>query len=446
MGIEESFRLCDCPLSAPFWTDMRRLAKQSRQDTYASRRDYQDISAQQGITLSGSRPLKVISFAKHIGESASGFAALGGYIWPMGECRLTVTATEGANCLVRRFDLHPTWNRFGVAFAHTASGNVSFTLQFEPAIPRADVWGLAAGIVALPAGFGNPEKLRERLSESHLIPETFYLSHTADIGLGLLDEAITPSRGQYAIRLKKCSYCGRLLPLDPKRPSALAFHKHNDKKSGHQNECRACKKWRINDSFNPKRTPDQFHESSTINRERALFLREPAILQAIKDRDGDGLKSIVWKRFGKKCFKCGRHLKLDEVELDHTRPFAYLWPIDEHATCLCGECNNHKKDRFPAEFYSPQELRALARIVGLPLGELVQRTVCEPELRRIIRNIAHFADTWDPRTFNAVARKVSEIEADTDLFEILKDANLAAYARLLKRLKDRPPPVVDAAF
>ena len=195
------------------------------------------------------------------------------------------------------------------------------------------------------------------LSQIHLLPETFYLDHE---GADLTPRGAKPSAGQ-TISLKKCSYCTRLLPLDPRRPGALSFHKHNAKRTGHQNECRACKTWRINRHFNPIRTTDQLHESSVITRERQLFLRDPEILQAIKQRTGAGLKSQIWKRFNGQCFNCGKPLTLQQVQLDHTRPLAYLWPIDEHATCLCATCNNAKKERFPVDFYAPAKLRSLRR-------------------------------------------------------------------------------------
>jgi hypothetical protein len=208
------------------------------------------------------------------------------------------------------------------------------------------------------------------------------------------------------IKVKKCSYCGRLLPVDPARLGVLAFHKHNAKISKHQNECRACKKWRINDSFNPKRTTDQLHESLVITRERKVFLREPEILQEIKERTGAGLKSKVWERFGRKCFRCGISVALDDFQLDHTRPLAYLWPIDEYATCLCAECNNEKKEKFPVDFYKPQELKRLSQITGLPLAELKKKELNERELRRILTDLPTFARDWEPRTFAATARKI----------------------------------------
>ncbi len=271
------------------------------------------------------------------------------------------------------------------------------------------------------------------------------MRHTDALGVerdaGWRGAALVDGPGK-AITLKKCAYCQRVLPVNPKRPATLAFHKHNAKRTGHQNECRACKKWRINDDFNPKRTVDQLHESSVITRERKLFLREPEALSAIKDREGAGLKSIVWERFGRRCFRCHRRLNLGEVQLDHTRPMAYLWPIDIHATCLCDACNNHKKDRFPVDVYSREQLRELAQIIGLPFAELARKEVCAAELARIRADIAGFARAWDPSTFNATARKVREL-ADVDLFEELRAADPAAFNELTEALLMRPEPVGD---
>jgi hypothetical protein len=280
---------------------------------------------------------------------------------------------------------------------------------------------------------------------SHLLPETLYLTHANVLALEIDAQASSPFvlKDGSPIQLKKCSYCGRMLPLDPKRPGRLAFHKHNAKISGHQNECRACKKWRINDSFNPLRTVDQLNESSLITRERRLLLREPEILQRIKERKGRGLKSIIWDKFERKCFHCGKPLQLDEVELDHTRPLAYLWPIDEHATCLCAEHNNFKKDKFPVDFYSAAQLRNLAKITGLSLAELTTRSVCQPELKRILDDLVGFAINWDPRVFNAIARKIREIHPDIDLFEQLARTDIKVYKRLVKDLANRPAPVID---
>jgi len=53
-----------------------------------------------------------------------------------------------------------------------------------------------------------------------------------------LSSHIKISEASGVIELKKCSYCGRYLPIDSKRLGALAFHKHRAKLTDHQNECR----------------------------------------------------------------------------------------------------------------------------------------------------------------------------------------------------------------
>jgi hypothetical protein len=278
-----------------------------------------------------------------------------------------------------------------------------------------------------------------------LVPETFYLPHESALDLEVDAEGSSRFRFEDGeeITLKKCSYCGRLLPLDPHRLGALSFHKHNAKISNHQNECRACKKWRINNDFNPRRTTDQLHESSVITRERKVFLREPEILQEIKDRTGAGLKSKVWERFQRRCFRCGIEVALDDFQLDHTRPLAYLWPIDEHATCLCAGCNNEKKEKFPVDFYPPRELVRLSEITGLSVAELQRKSLNERELQRILRDLPRFAREWEPRTFMAITRKVKELKPTIDLLDELGKVNRAEQKRVLQELLERPAPVDD---
>ncbi|MQV32038.1 hypothetical protein GHK47_02745 [Sinorhizobium meliloti] len=285
------------------------------------------------------------------------------------------------------------------------------------------------------ANMGNLPALVD-LNVAHLVPETFYLDHESG-KISVLDDLKVQGSGAH-LEVKKCSYCGRLLPVGPGQAGRLSFHKHNVKLTGHQNECRACKKWRINNSFNPIRTADQHNESSIIKRERRLLLREPQILRSIKERQGRGLKSIVWDRFGRQCFYCSKPLTLQQVQLDHTRPLAYLWPIDEYATCLCAEHNNHKKDKFPIDFYTPAQLERLSAITGLPLEDLQAKTVCEPQLDRIRADIIGFAKMADPRAFNAIARKVREIRLDIDLWADLRAANFDVFVEVQAATDKRP--------
>jgi hypothetical protein len=423
------------------------LAKQRREDDYASRRDYQTIQESKSFRIAAKQNhLQVIQLSKSLSSNTTGIGGFGGYIRTNVSAEISVNVTiKGRNLLAESFTFGNTWSRLGLAFPLKTDADCIIQLKLTRPISHVDVWGLDAGAFTHPKLKQAATLTVTDINFSHLLPETLYLPHRNALALEINAQVSSPFvlKDGSPIHLKKCSYCGRMLPLDPKRPGHLAFHKHNAKISGHQNECRACKKWRINDSFNPLRTVDQLNESSLITRERRLLLREPEILERIKERKGRGLKSIIWEKFGRKCFHCGKLLQLDEVELDHTRPLAYLWPIDEHATCLCAEHNNFKKDKFPADFYSAAQLRDLAKITGLPLAELSTRAVCQPELKRILDDIVDFAVTWDPRVFNAIARKVREIHPDVDLFQQLADTDIEVYKKLVKNLANRPAPVTD---
>src|SRR5690606_29033567 len=79
----------------------------------------------------------------------------------------------------------------------------------------------------------------------------------------------------------------------------------------------------------------------------------------------------IWKKFDRKCFNCTADLEsAKKMHLDHTRPLALLWPLDGTATALCGTCNSSKRDRSPVDFYTSDQLVALADLTGLSIDEL----------------------------------------------------------------------------
>ncbi|HET6448493.1 MAG TPA: hypothetical protein VFG31_05220 [Conexibacter sp.] len=418
---------------------MRRLANQSRDDAYSSRRDYQRFEDAQGLWLSAAGPQPfTMAFAVPTSDRDE-LVAFGGFLAPGASMPVTVSLCGPRTTVERTFKFRAGWNRFGLALR--TSEPVRASLQWSEPHPFS-MWGIVGGPVILPDHISALRVPDEALLKDHLVPETFYFAHEGAVTLDILTDAsshFTTSAGA-PITLKKCSYCGRRLPVDPNRLGSLSFHKHNAKLTRHQNECRVCKKWRINDTLNELRTKDQLHESSVITRERKIFLRDPEILQSIKQRTGAGLKSQVWHRFGKRCFYCKRPLSLEEMQLDHTRPLAYLWPIDEHATSLCAAHNNQKKDKFPIDFYSDAQLAELSAICGLSLDQLRAKEVNPAELRRILASLPTFSREWDSRHFAATARKIAELRPDVDLYAQLRDRDPEAHRSLCDQLAERPLP------
>ncbi len=421
---------------------MRRLAAQSRNDSYASTRDYQELHQKVSQRFTTQSIRNCISFAitEELADQSS-FVGVGAYIFGNKSIPLTVRLIVNEVQHEHVFNIGHAWSRIGFAVDASIDAGTLIYVELEWEGPlEIDIWGLDAGKLLLPQKILQQGPTARILNSSHISPETFYLDHSTAVGLDFIPERsthFTLVQGS-DILVKKCSFCQRYLPVNPHLRGSLSFHKHRAKKTFHQNECRSCKKWRINDEFNPIRTTDQLHESSVITRERKVLLREPLILQGIKERTGAGLKSQVWERFGRKCFYCGVPVALDDFQLDHTRPLSYLWPIDEHATCLCAEHNNLKKDRFPVEFYNEAQLQKLSEITGLGYSELTAKKVNEVELQRIRNDIVGFATAWDARTFAAIARKITELMPDVDLFELLKDADIEVHERVLTDLQQRP--------
>lgn len=411
---------------------VRRLAAQTREDTYGSNRDYQHIVPAGSVLMTVPADGDLI-FAAPVYEGTSPYIAAGGFLTAEAPMRVSVQLTTEDVSANQEHDVEGHWSRFGLAVEDPEAAVAQLVITAPPGA-KLGVWGLALGNVAFPPGITAPDELAS-LTKRHLMPETFYLDHEGALVDTINVAEVVPGP---QISLKKCAYCQRYLPLDPKRLGVLSFHKHNAKRTKHQNECRSCKAWRINRVLNPLRTVDQLHESSAITRERKLLLREPEILVAIKERTGAGLKSQVWERFGRRCFNCGRELELKEVQLDHTRPLAYLWPIDEYATCLCADCNNEKKEKFPVDYYSAEKRDELAAITGIARAELDKKEINPTELGRLLNNLAEFAVEWDARTFAATARKIHELRPDLDLFELLRAADTAAYEHVTQELLRRP--------
>lgn len=272
-----------------------------------------------------------------------------------------------------------------------------------------------------------------------IIPEIAYMDHSKPlVNVKIKNEInLNINKSKEHIFLKYCSLCDRLLPARGESNEAISFHKHKPQlngsfKSGYQQECRACKNKNINRKLNPKRTPDQFFESSLLHRERKIFLEDPKFYNEIQNKyKGDlyGFKKAIWLKFNKKCFNCGKTIKLNETELDHTRPMSLFWPLDEYATCLCKSCNNSKHDKLPSEFYSDQKLKSLSKITGLPFSELKNSKFNPKMLKEITKNIEKYANSWSPNFFNNTREKILEYYPNIDILKIYEEKTGKTYKK-----------------
>jgi hypothetical protein len=203
---------------------------------------------------------------------------------------------------------------------------------------------------------------------------------------------------------KSCNRCGRFLPINNKNELLhLAFTNHCKARRpcmhagfgriaeddneievlqfeyGFQLECRFCKKFEVNGALNPQRTAGQMKEDGARRRHFELlleYLYEGSPQLRYKNKYGRDLANDIWEKFDRKCFKCGKEVLLeasnveDSYNLDHTRPLALLWPLDESATCLCKSCNSAKRDRPPSDFYTEKEIKRLSKITNISLKDL----------------------------------------------------------------------------
>ncbi|MDE3096109.1 MAG: hypothetical protein KGK07_08920, partial [Chloroflexota bacterium] len=187
-------------------------------------------------------------------------------------------------------------------------------------------------------------------------------------------------------QFKYCKVCEQLQPIGN-------FHKHapasRSWRSGRQFECIECKNTKINPVLNPLRTPDQHREASERRRFYDLLAG---------DRRID--TSRLYERFDGKCFKCGKALERHSrppngFAIDHTLPAYYLWPLQIGPTLLCHACNNSKHQKWPSEFYSVPQLRALSVRTGLPYSLLAGNPKFNAQaMSRVKENIDEFLERW----------------------------------------------------
>lgn len=287
---------------------------------------------------------------------------------------------------------HPNWSKAGSLWVD-ASKHKPARLVFEAkGTAIVDVYDAKAGVVWHEFYDGARQALMKNIHE--FAPEANFYEKAVD---ATVTGGSRRSNTTAGILLKTCNRCARYLPINTENErSTLSFSNHciarapckhatfgrlrgeNDEELqlhyGFQLECRICKKFAVNAALNPQRTTAQMKEDGQRRRHFELLISELYQMSpqlAYRHKTGKELSEEVWKRFGRQCFNCAEKLaSSSDMHLDHTRPLALLWQLDETATALCPECNNKKRDRSPSEFYSVEKLAELARITGLTLDEI----------------------------------------------------------------------------
>ncbi|OUJ01212.1 hypothetical protein HK15_09090 [Acetobacter orientalis] len=296
-----------------------------------------------------------------------------------------------------------SWNKAGSIWTAESSTpiDISFILTATKA-GKVAIYKPLCGRVIHTHYDSAPEKLMKNMFET--APEAVFVDGEINASI----KTILPENsdaGVHELILKSCNRCGRYLPINiggenernhlsftnhcvaaHRRPCRhTGFGKlHNienpadiiNLEYGYQLECRFCKKFEVNAAHNCQRSPGQMKEDGARRRAFELLLKELYMGSAqmlYRYRFKSELADDIWKKFDKKCFNCATDLPTARaMHLDHTRPLAYLWPLDQTATALCKSCNSLKRDRMPVAFYvKPGQIELLAQITGIPLNELL---------------------------------------------------------------------------
>ncbi|GBE21023.1 hypothetical protein BMS3Bbin01_00364 [bacterium BMS3Bbin01] len=338
-------------------------------------------------------------FTFHIPDSKEGERlGFGGWFYSSGDIETEVIGSPGRNVLTT--NPSPDWNKVGSQWVAEADPTQHVELHLRA---RSDttiaVFGLQCGIIEHEyLTTARPELLPNMWNYA---PEgNFYVdARTGKVTLEA-DQNLARISDVAVLHLKSCNRCGRFLPVNVNNERAhLSFSNHCvadhrrpcqhsgfgrirekdsdrifDLEYGFQLECRFCKKFEVNAAHNPQRSTAQMKEDAQRRRSFELLMEhlyEGSDQLRYRHQTGGELADDIYARFDGRCFKCETPLSSPaDMHLDHTRPLALLWPLDETATSLCGTCNSSKRDRPPIDFYSEDELRDLSDITGIPLDVL----------------------------------------------------------------------------
>jgi hypothetical protein len=322
----------------------------------------------------------------------------GGWFAIRGAAHIAVEGGPGRKT-IKAFD-YPNWSKVGsqwIVDNHT-SNDVTFTIQAQTDSSVA-VYGMRCGVIEHEHYDTARAALLTNMHQFAPEANTYVETRTGEVTIRSTNPI---DRGdlQVELYLKSCNRCGRFLPINVKDERAhLSYSNHcvapHRRPCGHsgfgrikdaasddirqfevgfQLECRFCKKFEVNAAHNPQRTTAQMKEDAQRRRAFELLLEnlyEGSDQLRYRHATGRELANDIYERFDGRCYKCGTALASPrDMHLDHTRPLALLWPLDETATALCPTCNSEKRDRPPSEFYTPEEREGLSELTGLPMAEL----------------------------------------------------------------------------
>lgn len=290
----------------------------------------------------------------------------------------------------------PSWSKFGAMWKAHSDETEHVSVKFEALRDSFQifVYKPSVGLIDHEALTTAPERI---LGNMHKFsPEALFVTIPGERST----EGVA-AKGRKEITLKNCNRCARYLPVNTANErNHLSFSNHCTAESrlpckhstfsklrrkeekevslslqnGFQLECRFCKKFQVNAAHNPQRTKAQMREDGHRRRALEMLVAEATQQHSLlghRARYGDQeLFDAVLERFDYKCFQCGIELDENTVQLDHTRPLALLWPLDESATALCKDCNTAKRDSPPAEFYTETQLERLAKLIHIDFDEL----------------------------------------------------------------------------
>jgi len=364
-------------------------------------------------------------------DEASGWSGFGGYLWHRGEIAVSITGIEKKTLKIAPSGL---WSKFGSMWKDGTDTSVEVVIE---AIEDSHVFffDIASGEI----GHGHLDNARSNLLRNmhQFSPEAhFFTADTfapkiegGESGRNRLLTPLVSLEMNIPILLKECNRCARYLPvnyhprfLDAERHH-LAFTNHCtakhrtpcthggfgllksrqgepeiDLENGFQLECRFCKKFEVNAAHNPQRTPAQMKEDGARRRHIELLLEHiykgtPQLVY--RESHDSELVDDVWDKFDRKCFSCPAVIDSPrDMHLDHTRPLMMLWPLDETATCLCGDCNIEKSGTPPSIFYSRAQLAELSSITGLSSAELADQGPNEKVIDHIENNLDWFFEEF----------------------------------------------------